>query len=126
MGWIGRGYQVPMESLLAIDYWTNDDDDNDNDGDGTSAAVVRTSVPMLLRNAHALVHRLGLIDAPPPRQYDVDAVRAMHELTAEGYERVRDLVESYGIDCDWTEGGGCTARYAMAGFSTRPTMEVAR
>ncbi|WP_278359086.1 NAD(P)/FAD-dependent oxidoreductase, partial [Thermus thermophilus] len=52
-----------------------------------------------------MAHRLGLAESPPPEQYDAETANVLHELTRVAYDRVRDVVESYSIDCDWREGG---------------------
>ncbi|KAL3801445.1 hypothetical protein ACHAW5_006812 [Stephanodiscus triporus] len=95
MGWIGHGYQVPHENILAASV----------DPPPASSPPAATSVPTLLRNAREMAHRLGLAESPPPEQYDAETANVLHELTRVAYDRVRDIVESYGIDCDWREGG---------------------
>jgi gamma-glutamylputrescine oxidase len=91
MGWVGYGYQVPREKILA---------------NAVDAPIVNTySIPALLRSFQSVLYNVGVAEMPPPERYTIGIAEKLHALSIEAMDRVRDIVIEYDIDCDWTEGG---------------------
>ena len=91
MGWVGHGYQVPHENILA---------------NAVDAPIVNTySIPALLRSFQSVLYNAGVAEMPPPERYTISIAEKLHALSIEAMDRVRDIVIKYDIDCDWTEGG---------------------
>jgi len=91
MGWVGHGYQVPHENILA---------------NAVDAPIVNTySIPALLRSFQSVLYNVGVTEMPPPERYTISIAEKLHALSIDAMDRVRDIVIEYNIDCDWTEGG---------------------
>lgn len=81
-GLVVPGFQVPLENLLE------------------NAADARDGAPRAPWSVPGLVQRL--CDAPP---YTRAAVEEMYDLTYGAMDRLRAIVRTHGIECDWVDGG---------------------